>query len=133
MWLLHQQVLNELSAKELGTERGLNKAHRAELLDGSSACLTVLNCISPEPKPALQANLKQKATLVCIAGGDVSIGLYVSSKHVVCFPCNISSGTGQNLILCDSHILQNASFDKCRITSGADVPQWLCFHSSYLY
>lgn len=31
MWLLHQQVLNALSVKELGTERGLNKAHRPEL------------------------------------------------------------------------------------------------------
>jgi len=31
MWLLHQQVLNALSVKELGTERGPNKAHRPEL------------------------------------------------------------------------------------------------------
>lgn len=69
MWLLHLQVLNVLSAKELETERGLNKAHRPELSDRSSACLTVLNHTSPEPKPALHAELKEKATGVCIAGG----------------------------------------------------------------
>lgn len=66
---MHQQVLNALNVEELGTERGLNKVHRPELSDMSSAWLTVLNTTSPEPTNALQAKPKQKATQVYIAGG----------------------------------------------------------------
>lgn len=56
------------------------------------------------------------------------------TMHVLLSSCNIFSGIGQNLISCDhGFILQNISFDKCRITSRVSVPNCLYFHSSCLY
>lgn len=54
--------------------------------------------------------------------------------HVLLSSCNIFSGIGQSLISCDHwFILQNISFDKCRITSRVSVLNCLYFHSSCLH